>query len=295
MSSNRLCEVLMKLLLLTALLLGSLVSAAETTVVLNKSNTIVMNTVFDNDSVAKVAQTALELNYSLPPGQPINLVINSPGGSIFSGIELIQNLNSLGRKVNTISLFSASMAFQTVQGLNGTRYLTKNGTLMSHKAKGGFEGEFPGQLDSRYQYVLGVVTDLNKVAVARTGGKQSLPSYDALIENEYWCSGQRCVDAGFADAVANIRCDKSMSGSHEETMSLGSFLGMNLTVDVIMSDCPTITGPLAVKVKVDGKAFSSVVHKLTRDQKEKINELRKVLNDKLLGKDRQVVKYTELK
>jgi len=285
----------MKLLLLAALLVGSIASAQETTVVLSKSNTIVMNKVFDTDTVATVAQKALELNQSLPAGQPINLILDSPGGSIFAGIELIQNLNSLGRRVNTISTFAASMGFQTVQGVNGTRYLTNSGTLMSHKAKGGFSGEFPGQLDSRYQYVLGVVTDLNKVAVGRTKGKQTLSSYDALIENEYWCTGQRCVDAGFADAVAAVRCDKSMSGSHEETIEVGSFFGMNLTAEVVLSDCPMITGPLAVKIKVDGKAVNSVINKLNRDQKEKISEIRKVLTDKFLLKERGVVKYTELK
>jgi len=56
-----------------------------------------------------------------------------------------------------------------------------------------------------------------------------------------------------------------------------------------------ITGPLAVKIKVDGKAVNSVINKLNRDQKEKISEIRKVLTDKFLLKERGVVKYTELK
>lgn len=282
-----------KFLVILGLLIGFTAQAQET-VTLSKRNTIVMNQEFDSDTVAVVAQQALELHSSLPAGVPINLVLDSPGGSIFAGLELIRNLNSLGRRINTISLFAASMGFQTAQGINGSRYIVKDGTLMSHKAKGGFQGEFPGQLDSRYQYVLGVVTDMNKVAVSRTAGKMTLAQYDALIENEYWCTGQRCVDKGFADAVTNVRCDASLSGTTTKNLNLGGFFGIALSAGVVFSDCPTITGPLAVKIKVDGEDYNKVVRKLNRDQKEKVAEVARSLTSKLTARDRKVTFYTEL-
>ncbi len=86
---------------------------ANNKVILTKDNTIVMNKVFTGASVANLANQAKNLDASAPSADPIYLVINSPGGSIDAGIELIENLSSLNREVKTINLWSASMGFHT--------------------------------------------------------------------------------------------------------------------------------------------------------------------------------------
>lgn len=227
---------------------------ANDSVTLTKDNTLVMNDYFDSETVAKVAAKAREIDAKIPSNEPLYVVINSGGGSIDAGIEMIENLNSLNRKnIKTVTIFSASMGFQTVQGINGERLLLSNGTLMSHRAKGMFGGEFPGQLESRYAYYLKRVQRLDKIAVSRTGGKQTDKSYAEAIAPEMWCDGKDCVDAGYADKVVSVSCDQSLSGI--SNVVVDRFLYFGHTVEIVEqhSNCPVITGALGWNVLIDGQ------------------------------------------
>ena len=234
------------------------------------------------------------MDAALAPGEVIYLVLNTPGGSIFAGLELIENLNSLKSRVDTVTIFAASMGFQTVQQVTGNRYILENGALMSHKASGAIEGEFPGQLDSRYRYILSVVTEMDRKNAVRTKGKHTLESYQSLIENEYWCAPGDCLKEGFIDAKATVRCDNTLSGTYEEVVEELSMLGMNLQLLATFADCPTITSPLALRVKIDGAPEEKVKHKLSRDQKEAIHTVKRKVFERLTSKTKRVVYYNEV-
>lgn len=243
--------------ILTALLCMAFMTSAKAatySVTLKSDNIVMLNSEIDSQTVPQVIEMARAADASLTlknSKEPLYLIINSPGGSIDDGLELIENLQNLNREVRTLSLFSASMAFQTSQNLS-SRYILKNGTMMSHKARGGFQGEFPGQLDSRYNYYLRRITRMDQAVVDRSNGKHTLKSYRDLIENEYWCDGQDCVDQGFADNVVNARCDRSLDGTNTQIRKF-SFMGMPIEVELTMSNCPLNTNPLDVNVNVGGK------------------------------------------
>ena len=120
---------------------------------------------------------------------------------------------------------------------------------MSHRAKGGFEGEFggptPSQIDARYGLWLDIVNGLDQVTVDRTNGKQTLASYQKSYATEMWRVGQRAVDEGYADKVVAAACDKSLNGTSQH--SAQTMFG---DVTYELSDCPLITGPLNVKVSI---------------------------------------------
>lgn len=221
-------------------------AADSNEIVLSRDNTVVLNTQVDDLSTAKVIAEARKLDASLKSGYPIVLVLYTPGGSIQSGLELSEALKALNRPVQTLTIFAASMGFQIAQQLD-QRNILQYGVLMSHKAFGGFEGEFGGdgisQLDSRYGFWLKRIKAMDEQTVARTKGKQSMKSYRAAYENELWLSGNEAVSQGYADKVVSARCDASLSGTRVEEIL---FLGM--TFRLKFSECPLITAPLEIDV-----------------------------------------------
>jgi len=218
--------------------------ASNTVLTLTSDNNLIMDSVFTSEAVAGILIKAQELDSKLPSAEPIYLILYSPGGSIQAGLELIDGLKALNRPVHTITLFAASMGFQTVQGL-GKRYITHFGTLMAHKASGGFSGEFPGQIDSRYVYYLKRLAELDRIAAARTGGKLSPESLRSLYENEYWVDGFGATEKGLADEVVTVKCDQSLVGTRTVPVQF-----MGLTIDLVLSKCPTITGIIDAVVNV---------------------------------------------
>lgn len=230
---------------LVALLLSILCfSAGAKEVKLTADNTVVLRSSFNSSSVTKLKQDLLKLNANLKSGYPIYLVLYTPGGSIQKGLELFEFVKGLNRPVHTVTIFAASMGFQTVQSL-GKRYILKYGVLMSHKARGGFAGEFGGglsQLDSRYGLWLRRVDMLDKVTVSRTGGKQTLKSYRAAYDNELWLNGPEAVDQGYADALVTVSCDVTLTSKRVlQVFDLGFF-----RIKAYFSGCPIITSPVSV-------------------------------------------------
>lgn len=242
--------MLKNLLLATCLFMGASAFAGDT-IVLTKDNVITVNDAIFEDTVASVINKAKELDSRIKSSDPIYLVLNTPGGSIDAGLEMIENLQSLRRPVHTISIFSASMGFQTVQGL-GSRYVLKNGTLMSHRATGGFSGQLPGSLGTRYFYYLKRVLRLDANTVKRSKGKLTAQSYARLIADEYWCDGQDCVNQGVADAVVNAQCDKSLAGTSEKSLLQDLYMGHTVEVKAEYDNCPLNTNALKYTIYIDG-------------------------------------------
>lgn len=265
----------MKNFLIALCLMLSGQAFAGEAVTLTLDNTIAINDEFDGHSVANIIKKARELDARIPSGDALYLVINSPGGSIEDGLELIENLSNLKRPVITINLFSASMGFQTAQAL-GDRYITKMGTLMSHRATGGFYGQMPGSLGTRYAFYLKRVLTLDQNAVRRSKGKLTKESYATLIQDEYWCNGQDCIDQGLADKIVSPQCDKSLTGVTSVSV-FQALMGAVVEIFADYDNCPLNTNVLKYTLLVNGEPLFKdgvsieELHRLLgqKDQKEK--------------------------
>lgn len=226
-------------------------------IVLTADNTVNLNGEITDESVAATIQALYKLDSRSK--KPIYLFIYSPGGSIQAGFELIEAVNGLNRPVNAAVLFGASMAFQLTQATN-QRLILKNGVLMSHRAAGGFEGSFggqyPSQIDSRYNFWLQRTKELDEQTVARTKGKQTLQSYQKQYAEETWMTGSQAVQEGYADTIITAYCDKSLSGTIPKQLN---FMGMQINYEI--SKCPLITAPLNVKVP-DNKNDPRIVEEI---------------------------------
>lgn len=226
-------------------------------VVLTKGNVIILNTEVDGESTSAVISQAKKLDAELSDLRervggakaPIYIFLNTPGGSVQAGLEMIEALRGLNRPINTITLFAASMGFQIAQNLD-KRLIIRNGILMSHRAKGSFEGEFggqaPSQIDSRYALWKSRLDEMDAKTVSRTNGKQTMASYQKQYASEMWLTGNQSVEQGYADQVTTIKCDTSLAGATDHTLL---FMGV-IPVTYQLDNCPINTSPMNIKVGI---------------------------------------------
>lgn len=216
-------------------------------IVLTKDNTVVLNDAFTDLSVSALMNEIRVLDSQLKSGYPIYLFLDTPGGSVQAGLELIEFAKGINRPIHTITLRAASMGFQTVQHL-GKRYILEYGILMSHKASGGFRGEFGGggsQLDSRYSLWLRRLNQMDAKTVERTNGKKTLKKYQAEYDNELWLNGKEAVKNGYADELVTVRCAESLNEG--KTVTFRTLFGK---VTATFSGCPIITSPISVSASI---------------------------------------------
>lgn len=262
--NSKIKRLIVGLVVISALLaypFDSIVNASDhNRIVLTADNTVNLNGEINEQSVATAIQALQKLDSKNKSNKPIYLFIYSPGGDIQAGFELIEAAKGLNRPVNTITMFGASMAFQTVQNL-GQRLVLKNGALMSHRAAGEFQGYFggqtPSQLDSRYGFWVQRTKELDEQTVNRTNGKQTMASYQKQYSEETWLTGSQSVEEGYADNVVTVRCDNSLKGTETKT---GNFMGIEFTYEI--SNCPLITAPLNVKISDKAKNDPRLVEEI---------------------------------
>ena len=103
-------------------------------------NIILVSGAVDQDMADLVIGELLYLS-SKDPSKPIDLYINSPGGSVSSGLGIYDTMKMIPNPVNTTCIgIGASMAAFLLMGgkeCGGKRYMTPNAELMIHQPLGG--------------------------------------------------------------------------------------------------------------------------------------------------------------
>lgn len=236
--------MLKKLLTITAILLSFSVNAED--LVLKADNTVSFNTDFSNESVTAAMLDIQNLN-KIETDEPIYLVLNTPGGSVFAGINLIRYALTSRRPIHTVTIFAASMGFQIVQALPGKRLMAYSGVLMSHRAAvSGIGGQYPGELNVRLDFLADISTQLDSGVAKRAG--MSVKEYQDLIHDEYYAVNEKAIKDKFADESVNISCDSSLIDSY--TRIVNTMFG---EIEVEFSKCPLFTSFLSVKFKQSTK------------------------------------------
>jgi ATP-dependent protease ClpP protease subunit len=209
------------------------------TITLEEGTAVTLRGPVTGSSVAKAMKALQAASRRNSKDTHLQLVLDTPGGDIDAGNDLIDFAKALPQKVDTITLFAASMGFQIAQNLD-TRYITRNGTLMSHRARvGGLGGQVKGELETRYRMIRRTVDQLDFVAATRMG--MDTKAYETLVLNEYWVYGFDAVDAKAADEQVALRCGESMDGT--EVVSFQTFFG---DVKVTFSKCPLMKEPESI-------------------------------------------------
>lgn len=207
-------------------------------ITLNTINHVLLRSEVDDASMSRVARELTELVRKRGADTyPIYLVLDSPGGSIDAGLNFIEYAKTLPN-IETITLFSASMAAGIVEALPGKRNITETGILMFHRARGGVEGQFEsGELESRLDLYKRIVRGMEIKNANRMS--MSLDAYKTAVKDELWILGTEAVSKKAADEQVSIVCaPELLKGSTIEKFSI---MGL-FTVNVKFSNCPLLRG-----------------------------------------------------
>ncbi|MFC5700687.1 ATP-dependent Clp endopeptidase proteolytic subunit ClpP [Cohnella faecalis] len=124
-----------------------------------------VNDVVANSIIAQMLFLAAD-----DPEKDIHLYINSPGGSITSGMAIYDTMQFIKPDVSTICVgMAASMgAFLLTAGAKGKRFALPNSEIMIHQPLGGAEGQ-ASDIEIRARRILKMRDKLNKILSERTG------------------------------------------------------------------------------------------------------------------------------
>ncbi len=131
---------------------------------------------------------------------PINLYINSPGGSITSGMAIYDTMNYLKSKVSTICIgMAASMAaFLLSCGEKNMRFALPNSEIMIHQPLGGAQGQAT-EIKIAAERILKLKKKLNKILSENTG--QNIEKVENDTERDYFLSADEALDYGIIDKI----------------------------------------------------------------------------------------------
>lgn len=163
-----------------------------------------------NDDTANLIVAQLLFLESEDPDKDIYLYINSPGGSITSGMAIYDTMQYIKCDVSTICIgMAASMgAFLLSCGAKGKRFALPNAEIMIHQPLGGFQGQAT-DFEIHAKRILRIKESLNKTLSENTG--QSLETIKADVERDNFMSADEAKTYGLVDDVItahNIGKDK---------------------------------------------------------------------------------------
>ena len=134
------------------------------------------------------------------PGKDIYLYINSPGGSVTSGMAIYDTMNYIKSDVCTICIgMAASMgAFLLAAGTKGKRHSLPNSTIMIHQPLGGVQGQ-ASDIKIHTEYLLAIKERLNKILAEKTGKPLEVIEKDTDRDN--FLTAIQAKEYGIVDSV----------------------------------------------------------------------------------------------
>jgi ATP-dependent Clp protease protease subunit len=164
-----------------------------------KDRIVFLGTPIDDD-VANVVIAQLLFLESEDPDKDISLYINSPGGSVTSGLAIYDTMQYVKPQVSTICLGQcASMgAFLLSGGAPGKRFAVPNARIMIHQPLGGFQGQAT-DIEIQAKEILRLKAKLNDILAKHT--HQAIERIEKDTDRDYFMGAGEAKEYGIIDEV----------------------------------------------------------------------------------------------
>ena len=153
-----------------------------------------------NDASASLIVAQLLYLEGQDPDKDISLYINSPGGSITSGMAIYDTMQYIKCDVSTICLgMAASMgAFLLAGGAKGKRFALPHSTIMIHQPSGGAQGQAT-EIQIVADHIAQTKRTLNELLAANTG--QPIEVVERDTDRDNYMTAEEAKAYGLIDGV----------------------------------------------------------------------------------------------
>ena len=145
----------------------------------------------------------------------INLYINSPGGSVTSGLAIFDTMQFLTCDVNTYCIgMAASMgAVLLAAGTKGKRYALPNSDIMIHQVSGGAQGT-ASDVERTVEFMFKLKKRLIRILAQSTGKSEEQVHHDS--DRDYYMTAVEAKAYGLVDEVVKSRKEIPAEITHEK-------------------------------------------------------------------------------
>ncbi|MCD6659049.1 MAG: ATP-dependent Clp protease proteolytic subunit [Lentimicrobium sp.] len=152
----------------------------------------------DDDSAKHVIDRLMYLDM-IAPGQEIQLIINSPGGYVTSGMAIYDTIKAISSPVSTICTgYAASMGSIILSaGTKGRRFILPNARVMIHQPSGGAGGQ-ASDIQIQMEEILKTKQRGAEILAENCG--QTVEKIMKDFNRDYWMSADESVEYGIVDA-----------------------------------------------------------------------------------------------
>ena len=157
-----------------------------------------------NDTTASLVVAQLLYLEAQDPDKDIQFYINSPGGSVTSGMAIYDTMQYIKCDVSTICIgMAASMAaFLLSAGAKGKRLALPNAEIMIHQPSAGTQGQITDM--AIHMKRLQVIKErMNRILAENTG--RSVEQVTADCERDNFMTAQEALEYGLIDRVIEHR------------------------------------------------------------------------------------------
>lgn len=153
-----------------------------------------------NDQVSNLMVAQLLFLDREDPDRQINMYINSPGGSIYSGLAIYDTMQQVRSPISTVAV-GVTASFGTIllaAGTQGKRYALPHATIHVHQPLSSFQGQ-ASDIAIQAKEILRLREELNNILVLHTN--QPLDIIERDTERDFYMTGETAQEYGIIDHV----------------------------------------------------------------------------------------------
>jgi ATP-dependent Clp protease protease subunit len=153
-----------------------------------------------DDQVANLVVAQLLHLESSDPDKDISMYINSPGGSIYSGLAIYDTMQFIKPQVQTICVgIAMSMgSLLLMAGEKGKRFALPNSRILIHQPSAGFEGQST-DIEIHAREILNIRGRIDEIYAKHTG--QPLEQVHTDMERDRFFKADEAAEYGLIDRV----------------------------------------------------------------------------------------------